>query len=85
MTGVEVVEAMREKCAKEWPSDFRMQVYCRERHVEAMRKMAQRPMQSGTEKIIRGQCYLEWGKDHDWQMQNFCEERQLEALPKLVK
>ena len=30
---------IREKCASEWPADFRMRAYCERKQVEALREL----------------------------------------------
>jgi len=71
----------REKCAKEWPTDFTMRAHCEEHQKEAGQKLSQRAMTAGDRLTIRQECLKQWADD--LLMLNHCEEQQLEALQKL--
>lgn len=80
-----VVTLIRTKCAKDWPTDFRMRAYCETQQLEALGKIAKRN-DAGTLKtpdglIIRAKCAAEWRDD--FRMANYCEEQQLKALATL--
>jgi hypothetical protein len=71
-----------QKCAKEWPTDFRMQAYCQKQQVEALGQLTTRgSMQQGAGATIRARCAKEW--PNDFRMANYCEEQQLKALASL--
>jgi hypothetical protein len=73
------------KCAKEWPTDFRMQAYCQQQQVEALGKLATRhqsgALQHAAGATIRATCASEWPNDP--RMTNYCEEQQLKGLARL--
>jgi len=80
-----VTTLIRNKCAKDWPEDFRMRAYCEKQQVEALSKIAKRN-DAGTMKtpdglVIRAKCMREW--QDDFKMANYCEEQQLKALASL--
>lgn len=68
-------------CAKQWPDNFQMRVFCEEQQTDALAKLTARQMGVGDLATIRATCEKQWGENY--QMRNFCEEQQLEALRKL--
>jgi hypothetical protein len=73
------------QCAKEWPTDFRMQAYCQTQQGEALKKLTTRHdsgvLQTPAGTTIRTTCAREWPNDP--RMRNYCEEQQLKALATL--
>lgn len=72
---------VRTHCEKEWPTDFRMQAYCKKRAREAAIEMSLRTMTTPDQRTVRTHCQQEW--DEDFRMRNYCEKRQLDALREL--
>jgi hypothetical protein len=72
---------IQQKCEKDWPTDFRMQVYCQTQQNEALTALARRNMDGDAGETIRRQCFNEW--QGDYRMMNYCEEQQLKALETL--
>lgn len=68
----------RDKCTKEWPTDFRMRAYCEKQQTEAAAALKARTMASADQRTIRDHCSKEW--PDDLRMRNYCEEQQLKAL-----
>ncbi len=71
-------DAIRTKCAAEWPTDFSMRVYCEKKQTEAVGQLRQRPMSSENERMIRTKCSADWPTDYS--MRDYCEAKQLESL-----
>jgi hypothetical protein len=73
------------KCATDWPTDFKMQAFCRTQEAEAAGKLATRhqgaTMQTGAGATIRAKCATDW--PNNFKMANFCEEQQLKGLASL--
>jgi len=79
-------QAIKERCATQWPGDYRMQVYCVEQETKALRNLAERkPADVPVEVFsrIRSACQKEWPLDP--RMQDYCERQELEAWRKLHK
>jgi hypothetical protein len=74
---------IRAKCEEEWPSDFRMRVYCEQQQKEAQAALGRRVMTSPAQQTIRANCQNEWPRDY--RMRNYCEEQQLKALQQLSR
>jgi signal transduction histidine kinase len=75
------ITSIKEKCAQEWPKDFRMQAYCIDQQEEAVKALLARGMDSSDLRTIRENCRAEWLDD--FRMRNYCEVQQLEALARI--
>lgn len=78
------LQIIKEHCEGEWPTDFQMQSYCRDKQTEAARKLAQGKPSDVSEKQwnqISGNCWAQW--ENDFQMTEYCIGKQVEALRKL--
>ena len=74
-----VDQTIREKCAREWPDDFRMRAYCEKRQREALPKLVSPATPSSDEaNVIRSKCAREW--PDDFRMRAYCEEKQRDGL-----
>ncbi len=74
--------SIREKCAKDWPDDFRMRQFCEQQQSEAALNL-RRPLTSAgkDEALIRRKCEKDW--PDDYRMRVFCQEQQTKALATL--
>lgn len=72
---------IRQKCAKDWLTDFNMRVVCEKQQQEAVTHLADRTMTTGDRLTIRTKCADDWVDDYT--MRNVCEEQQLKALKEL--
>lgn len=73
---------IHEHCRAEWPEDYSMQNWCKERQESAANELRSRGGSSGgvgsrAFRTIRDRCREEW--PGDFAMQNWCEERQIEG------
>lgn len=78
----DVAKGIRERCAREWPSDYEMQEYCIGQQSEAV--AALRPVVASPDRIdkeILRHCGSEWGDD--WQMLAYCYGEQRAAYDRL--
>lgn len=69
------------KCARDWPTDFAVRVFCERQQREALEKLEVRPMTTPDQGTIRSKCATDWPEDYA--VRNFCEEQQLNALQQL--
>jgi hypothetical protein len=71
---------IEQKCAEEWPNDFKMRNYCQKQQQEGI-SILDRGMPNGIQpdafRIIRGKCASEWPRD--FKMRAYCESQQYEA------
>lgn len=75
-------EIVKAHCAKEWPTDFRMQAFCNNQQVQGMLNIGNRNMRDTAEhRTIRAECIKQWGTD--FRMVDHCEQQQLKALDDL--
>jgi hypothetical protein len=73
-----------EKCAKDWPDDFRMRKYCQDKQHEALAALQGRTMDDSADHLtIRKKCATDW--PDDYQMRDYCEIQQLKALAGIGK
>ncbi len=75
---------IEQKCAEEWPSDFRMQRHCQQQQSEGIGTLRQgRPASVSQDAfvIIRGKCAEDWPRD--FRMRAHCEGQQYEAYKAL--
>ena len=82
--GPSAEQIISQHCEEKWPTDFQMQSYCRDKQVEAARKMAQGKPSDVSEKQwhqISGNCWTKW--ENNFQMTVYCIGKQVEALRKL--
>lgn len=77
-------------CANKWPTDFRMQKFCRDRQFESaiqVSKILQRLQKDSVEDQIMLRCLGKWtevdGLGFDYRMVNFCWQSQYEAYQAL--
>ncbi len=77
----DVASTIRMKCAKDWPDDFRMRVFCEDQQRTAYLRLMGRPATSSDLQIIRTKCQSDWSED--FRMRDYCEQQQIEALRKL--
>jgi Domain of unknown function (DUF4124) len=74
--------AIRAKCAKDWPNDFRMRAYCEKKQLESLQTLQEdigvAPQKSTT---IRAKCASDW--PDDFRMRAYCEKKQLEGLQRV--
>lgn len=73
-------QTIEQKCAEEWPNDFRMRSYCQEQQREGIAALGRgRPASVSQEAfvIIRGKCAEEWPRD--FKMRAYCESQQYEG------
>jgi hypothetical protein len=73
--------AVSEKCAKDWPDDFRMRDYCQGKQRAAIAAIHARSMTTADERTIRGKCEKDWPTD--FTMRDYCEDQQLKALARI--
>ncbi len=75
----DTISIIRNKCAKDWPDDFRMRAYCQTQQDEGVAALQRRTMSgSPAHTTIRAKCASDW--PDDFRMRNYCEEQQLKAL-----
>lgn len=82
---------IKKQCAKDWPTDYRMQRYCIEKQIEAVNRLkpAWVDLKKGTpEYNILIRCYQQWpnslgGYDHS--MVLYCLNQQLKAYRELYQ
>ena len=73
-------QTIEQKCAEEWPSDFRMRRHCQEQQRKGIAALGQaRPASVSQEAfvIIRGKCAEEWPRD--FRMRAHCEGQQYDG------
>lgn len=73
-------QIIEQKCAEEWPSDFRMRRYCQEQQREGIVTLSQGQPASVSQEafvIIRGKCAEEWPRD--FRMRAYCEGQQYDG------
>lgn len=73
-------QTIEQKCAEEWPSDFRMRRHCQEQQRKGIAALDQgRPTSVSQEAfvIIRGKCAEEWPRD--FRMRAHCEGQQYDG------
>ena len=77
-------QIISQKCAEEWPTDYRMQKHCEERQQQGIAALA-RGQPSNVSRdafiIIRGKCAEEWPRDFN--MRAYCESRQYDGYAAL--
>lgn len=78
------------RCAAEWPDDYRMQVFCADRHADGALTVTQTlriAEDVGDRQVARAimRCAAEWtdGYGVDWRMAGYCVDRQIEAITRL--
>jgi len=72
------VDAAKQKCSTEWPSDFQMQAYCLKQQKTGFEQVdQQRGGLSAPLKASLQNCEAEWATDY--QMQAYCLEKQVAA------
>lgn len=79
-TPVDAEQIISQKCAEEWPSDFRMRSYCEGQQREGVATLQRdAPSDIGADafRIIRGKCTEEWPRD--FKMRAYCESQQYEG------
>ena len=78
-------ERLKRHCVSEWPTDFRMQQYCREQQRQSVTQLLVRPPDIPTNvvDIVRTKCAQEW-KD-DFRMRAYCERQQFDAYAALTR
>lgn len=69
---------IQQRCAADWPGDFRMRKYCEDKQNKSLQRLRVRTMESDDQRTIRTKCRSEWPDEYS--MQNYCEETQLKAL-----
>ena len=73
-------QIIQEKCAEEWPGNYRMIQYCHEQQQNGVLALKKgRPNSVGQEAfvIIRGKCSEEWPRD--FRMRAYCEGKQFDS------
>lgn len=73
-------QIIEQKCAEEWPNDFRMRSYCQDQQREGVAALSQgRPASVSQDAfvIIRGKCADEWPRD--FKMRAYCERQQYDG------
>jgi hypothetical protein len=73
-------QTIEQKCAEEWPNDFRMRNYCQKGQREGVAALSQGQPASVSQDafvIIRGKCAEEWPRD--FKMRAYCEKQQYEG------
>ena len=77
-------QMLRDKCEREWPTDFNMRVYCEKKQREAFQALQSGPPPEITGEnsvIVRRKCEAEW--PNDFNMRAYCEKQQRDGLLKL--
>jgi hypothetical protein len=69
--------AIESSCAREWPSDYSMQLYCVKKQRDARDKI------EGRSDSIAEHCAKEWPSDYT--MQAYCQNKQTSALRELQR
>jgi hypothetical protein len=86
----EVKQVYAEACEKEWPSDYRMQLYCQNNQKTAAEQLAKLEIMieqkadtkaAQVARKIFKYCRSEWPTDYH--MTNYCVKNQIEAYNKL--
>jgi hypothetical protein len=68
----------RALCAREWPTDYRMQAYCIERQRLGTRELLRAPeIPVEVATVIRRRCAMDWPRDA--RIRAYCEYQQLDA------
>ena len=85
----EAQDQINARCSAEWPSDYRMQKYCRKKQATGGQKvvswMGRHAVKNGFEKTVWGRmfrhCCGEWTDEFglEWNMTAYCLNRQEEA------
>ena len=73
-------QIIEQKCAAEWPNDFRMRSYCQDQQRQGVAALSQGRPQAVSQDayaIIRGKCAQEWPQD--FKMRSYCESQQYEG------
>lgn len=84
-----VIDEIKKNCSAEWPSDYRMQKYCRKKQHAALMKLtgyAEKWPKGSEEMAIIGRCMVDWpGKagGTDFRMAAYCTDKQIEAYNEL--
>lgn len=76
----DAVQIIEQKCAEEWPNDFRMRKYCHDQQQKGIvQLMGSNPTDINPDalRIIRGKCAEEWPRD--FRMRAYCESQQYEG------
>lgn len=76
----DAAQTIEQKCAEEWPNDFRMRSYCQDQQREGVAALSQGRPASVTQDafgIIRGKCADEWPRD--FKMRAYCETQQYDG------
>ncbi|MDX8499866.1 hypothetical protein RFM99_15715 [Mesorhizobium sp. VK4C] len=81
-----VISEIRANCSAEWQGDYRMQEYCINQQLEALRAI--KPVVDSPTPIDReilGKCVNEWRKPvgYDYRMVKYCYEQQISAYRRL--
>jgi hypothetical protein len=77
-------QILTQKCADEWPNDFRMRSYCEGQQRDGISKLEggqPSDIQADAFTIMRGKCAEEWPRD--FQMRAYCESQQHEGYRSL--
>ncbi len=78
------VQIIEQKCAEEWPNDFRMRSYCQKQQQEGIANLNRgmpHDIDANAFRIIRGKCTNEWPRD--FKMRAYCESQQYEGYRSL--
>ncbi len=81
----DAVQIIQQKCAEEWPSDFKMRRYCGEQQQQGIAKLDRgmpTDIEPGAFRIIRGKCAAEWPRD--FKMRAYCESQQYDGYRALL-
>lgn len=73
-------QIIEQKCAEEWPNDFRMRRYCQEQQLQGMAVLSKGQPPSVSHDafiVVRGKCAEEWPRD--FRMRAYCETQQYES------
>jgi hypothetical protein len=62
-------QIIEQKCAEEWPRDFKMRVYCETQQYESYRAL----QASSGDETQRGRCAQQW--PNDYRMRQYCERK----------
>jgi hypothetical protein len=87
VTGAAVARAqppadVRARCAREWPTDYRLQAYCVEQQRPDARPLLRAPdVPAEVATAIRRRCAVDWPRD--LRLRAYCEYQQLDAWHQL--
>lgn len=82
--GADTEQVIKQKCAREWPTDYNMQAYCQRQQREAVETLARGRPQDIPEyqfSIVRTKCASDW--PDDFNMRAYCERQQYDAIRRL--